>query len=242
MQGGALLVRPHLHIHHHHLCHHHYYNHLGVQPKSDTQDKPTTYGLVDAGYTALPSPPLLPLSPSLYIPPPVDRKDDIPESERPPSKRSCLFALGPKYEVGESSTARPTRGRVGNKGCQHLKMLKQKRRGLESMEDRIGESYWNVEEDAYASQSLAHSHSNQVHENRLPDQPIGWQESRETDHRRKAHMVEILRVMRDMRREMGDMQAELLALREQRRRARQPGSDARVLDHQDASRDVDSHI
>ncbi|GJV64233.1 hypothetical protein Tco_1475061 [Tanacetum coccineum] len=39
------------------------------------------------------------------------------------------------------------------------------------------------------------------------------------DRRRKAQMVEILRVMRDMRREMGDMQAELLALREQQRRA-----------------------
>ncbi|GJT34039.1 reverse transcriptase domain-containing protein [Tanacetum coccineum] len=47
----------------------------------------------------------------LYIPPPVDRKDDIPESERPPRKRSCLFALGSRYEVGESSTARPTGGR-----------------------------------------------------------------------------------------------------------------------------------
>ncbi|GJV12209.1 hypothetical protein Tco_1353750 [Tanacetum coccineum] len=36
--------------------------------------------------------------------------------------------------------------------------------------------------------------------------------------------------------------AELLALREQRRRARQPGSDARAPDHQEASRDADSHI
>ncbi|GJT13327.1 putative reverse transcriptase domain-containing protein [Tanacetum coccineum] len=35
---------------------------------------------------------------------------------------------------------------------------------------------------------------------------------RETDHRRQAQMVETLCVMRDMRREMGDMQAELLAL------------------------------
>ncbi|GJX09949.1 putative reverse transcriptase domain-containing protein, partial [Tanacetum coccineum] len=67
-------------------------------------------------------------------------------------------------------------------------------------------------------------------------------ELRETDRRRQAQMVETLRVMRDMRREMGDMQAELLALREQQRRARQPGPDVRVPDHQDASRDVDSHI
>ncbi|GKG46615.1 hypothetical protein Tco_0501461, partial [Tanacetum coccineum] len=61
-------------------------------------------------------------------------------------------------------------------------------------------------------------------------------ELRETDHRRKGQMVEILRVMRDIRREIGDMQAELLAVREQRRRARQPGPDVRVPDHHDASR------
>nr|GEY88318.1 reverse transcriptase domain-containing protein [Tanacetum cinerariifolium] len=37
----------------------------------------------------------------------------------------------------------------------------------------------------------------------------------ETDRRRQAQMVETLRVMGDMRREMGDMHAKLLALREQ---------------------------
>ncbi|GKF31056.1 hypothetical protein Tco_0100854, partial [Tanacetum coccineum] len=46
--------------------------------------------------------------------------------------------------------------------------------------------------------------------------------------------------MRDMRREMGDMQTELLALQGQRR-ARQPAPDARIPDHQDASGDADSH-
>ncbi|GJU67483.1 putative reverse transcriptase domain-containing protein [Tanacetum coccineum] len=61
-------------------------------------------------------------------------------------------------------------------------------------------------------------------------------ELQETGRRHKGQMVEILRVMRDMRREMGDMHAELLALREQRRRARQLGPDVRVPDHQDASR------
>ncbi|GJV10342.1 hypothetical protein Tco_1351883 [Tanacetum coccineum] len=68
----------------------------------------STHALVDAVTAALPSPPL---PPSLYIPPPVDRKDDIPESEWPPRKRWCLFALGSRYEVGESSTARTTGGR-----------------------------------------------------------------------------------------------------------------------------------
>ncbi|GJV75166.1 hypothetical protein Tco_1506750 [Tanacetum coccineum] len=53
---------------------------------------------------------------------------------------------------------------------------------------------------------------------------------------------ETLRVIRDMRREMSDMQAELLALREQQRRARHPGPEARIPDHQEASGDADSHI
>ncbi|GKA67103.1 hypothetical protein Tco_0766911 [Tanacetum coccineum] len=72
----------------------------------------STQALVDAVTIALPSPPLPPLPPSLYIPPPVDRRDDISESEQPPRKRSCLFALSSSYEVGESSTARPI-GEVG---------------------------------------------------------------------------------------------------------------------------------
>nr|GEW56197.1 hypothetical protein [Tanacetum cinerariifolium] len=67
-------------------------------------------------------------------------------------------------------------------------------------------------------------------------------ELRETDRRRQTQMVETLRVMGYMRREMGDMQAELLALREQPRRAGQPGGDARVHNHQDAPRDANSHI
>ncbi|GKE41865.1 hypothetical protein Tco_1469149 [Tanacetum coccineum] len=60
---------------------------------------------------ALPSPPLPPLPPSLYIPPPIDCKDDIPEFEQPPRKRLYLSTLGSRYKVGESSTAGATRGR-----------------------------------------------------------------------------------------------------------------------------------
>ncbi|GJX70618.1 hypothetical protein Tco_0307789 [Tanacetum coccineum] len=71
----------------------------------------STQALVNAVTAALPSPPLLPLPPYLYIPPPVDSMVDIPESEKPPRKRSCLFALGSRYEIRESSTARPTGGR-----------------------------------------------------------------------------------------------------------------------------------
>ncbi|GKE39078.1 hypothetical protein Tco_1462483, partial [Tanacetum coccineum] len=54
----------------------------------------STQALVDAVTAALPSPPLLPLPPYLYIPPPVDHRDDILKSEQPPRKRLCLSTLG----------------------------------------------------------------------------------------------------------------------------------------------------
>ncbi|GKA75851.1 hypothetical protein Tco_0782229 [Tanacetum coccineum] len=44
----------------------------------------STQALINAVTTALPSPPLPPLPPSLYVPPPVDRRDNIPKSEQPP--------------------------------------------------------------------------------------------------------------------------------------------------------------
>ncbi|GJZ96640.1 hypothetical protein Tco_0668974, partial [Tanacetum coccineum] len=70
----------------------------------------STQALIDAVTAALPSPPLPLLPRSLYIPPPVDRMDDILESKQPPRKRLCLSTLGSRYEIGESSTARPTSG------------------------------------------------------------------------------------------------------------------------------------
>ncbi|GJU75883.1 hypothetical protein Tco_1272953 [Tanacetum coccineum] len=81
----------------------------------------------------------------------------------------------------------------------------------------------------------------QVHETQFQIQQAEIAALRKTDRMHQAQMVETLRVMRDMRREMTGMQAELLAHREQRRRARQPGPDARILDYQDASGDADSH-
>ncbi|GKF98050.1 hypothetical protein Tco_0293871, partial [Tanacetum coccineum] len=54
----------------------------------------------------------------------------------------------------------------------------------------------------------------QVHETRFQMQHAELAALRETNRRRQDQMVEALRVIRDMRREMSDMQAELLALRE----------------------------
>ncbi|GJZ81635.1 reverse transcriptase domain-containing protein [Tanacetum coccineum] len=275
--------------------------------------------------------------------------------DAPPHKRSCLFALGSRYEVGESSTARPTGDRRVDYGFVSTLDAEERRRGISEvgygirdtwvdpaeavpeiapmtvgevntrvtklvelherdtqdlyalledaqdsrtrisqrvdmdsqrvdllMRDRmtLQETIWIVEEEAYASrEAWAHSiglsqathqelqthrdhvyahethiqahqaqlqlqstliqTQHQVYKTRFQMQQAEMAALRETDRRRQAQMAETLRVMRDMRREMSDMQAELLAHREQQRRARQPGPDARIPDHQDASRDAD---
>ncbi|GJS07169.1 hypothetical protein Tco_0363965 [Tanacetum coccineum] len=291
----------------------------------------STQALIDAVTAALPSPPL---PPSLYIPPPVDRRDDIPESEQPPRKRLYLSTLGSRYEVGESSTARPTRGQGIDYGFVSTVDAEERRQGIRGvgygirgtwvdpaeavpeiapmtvgevntrvielaelhehdtqdlyalledaqdsrsrisqrvdmdsqrvdllMGDRmtLQETIWMVEEEAYASrEAWAHSiglsqathqelqtHRDHVyaHETHLQAHQTQLQlQSTLIQTQHQDQMVETLRVIRDMRREMSDMQAELLTLQEQQRRARQPVPETRILDHPDASGDVDSHI
>ncbi|GJX48395.1 hypothetical protein Tco_0273585 [Tanacetum coccineum] len=90
----------------------------------------STQALIDAVTAALPPPPLPPLPPSLSIPPPVDHRDDIPESEQPPRKRLYLSTIGSRYEIGESSTARPTRGRGIDYGFVSTVDAEERRQGI----------------------------------------------------------------------------------------------------------------
>ncbi|GKF50292.1 hypothetical protein Tco_0146759, partial [Tanacetum coccineum] len=108
----------------------------------------------------------------------------------------------------------------------------------------LQETIMTVEEEAYASQEAwAHSiglsqavhHELQTHREQVYALEFHLQ-AQQT----QLQLQETLRVMRDMRREMSDMQAELLVLQGQQRRVGQPGSDARVPDHQEASRDANS--
>ncbi|GKC43595.1 hypothetical protein Tco_1061317 [Tanacetum coccineum] len=123
----------------------------------------------------------------------------------------------------------------------------------------LQETVWMVEEEAYASlEAWAHSiglsqaihqelqtHRDHVyaHETHLQAHQTQLQlQGTPIQTQHQAQMVETLQVIRDMRREMSDIQTELLSLREQQRRARQPGPEARIPDHQDASGDANSHI
>nr|GEX39202.1 copia protein [Tanacetum cinerariifolium] len=75
----------------------------------------------------LPSPPL---PPPLHMPPPLDCRDDIPETEMLPYKRLCLSTLGSRYDVRESSTARLTGGRGIDYGFVSTLDAKVRRRGI----------------------------------------------------------------------------------------------------------------
>nr|GEV24811.1 hypothetical protein [Tanacetum cinerariifolium] len=236
---------------------------------------------------ALPSPPL---PPSLYSPP-VDRRDDIPESEQPPHKRLCLSTLGSRYELGESSTkgqgvdygfADTIEAEMRHRGIGEVgygirdtwidpakavpEMTPTTLKGVNTRVTELVELYeldtqdlyalledaqdvWIIEEEAYAArEAWAHSvvlsqtvhhelqtlreqvyaqeYQLQTHQTQLQMQSTVIQtqqqlhethykihrkeiaELRETDRVRQSQIVETLRVIRDMRREMGDMHAE----------------------------------
>ncbi|GKE26791.1 hypothetical protein Tco_1442175 [Tanacetum coccineum] len=226
----------------------------------------STQDLIDAVTAALPSPQL---PPSLYIPSPVNHRDDIPESEQPPRNRLYLSTLGSRYEMlrrddrglemlgtvlgilgvdpaeAALEIAPMTVGEV-NTRVTELAELHEHYTGLELQTHRdhvyAHETYLQAHQTQLQLHSTLIQTQHQVHETCFQMQQAELAALRETGRRRQDQMVETLRVIRDMRQEMSDMQAELLALREQQRRAGQPGPKARIPDYQDASGDANSHI
>nr|GEY32075.1 hypothetical protein [Tanacetum cinerariifolium] len=221
---------------------------------------------------ALTSPPL---PPPLHMPPPIDRGDDIPETEMPPHKsirdtwidpagtfpelahmivrevNAMVTELAELYEHDTQDLyalledAQDSRTRISQRvamDSQRVDLL---------MKDMIAhqETIQILEDEAYDAREVwAYSiglsqvvySELQTHQEQMQQTEIA--ELWETDRRRQAQMAETLRVIGDIRREMGDMQAELLTLRGQPSRAGPPGGDARALNHQDVPRDADSHI
>nr|GEW90403.1 putative reverse transcriptase domain-containing protein [Tanacetum cinerariifolium] len=102
----------------------------GCPTQIQTLRMASTQELIDVVTVALPSAPLPPLPPPLYIPIPIDRRDDIPETEMLPRKRLYLFTLGSRYEIGESFTTRPTRGQGIDYGFVSTLDVEARRRGI----------------------------------------------------------------------------------------------------------------
>ncbi|GKG26551.1 hypothetical protein Tco_0402254, partial [Tanacetum coccineum] len=90
----------------------------------------STQALIDAVTAALSPPSLPPLPPYLPLPSPVDRRDDVPKSEQPPRKRLHLSTICPRYEIGESSTARPVRGQGVDYGFISMVDAEERRQGI----------------------------------------------------------------------------------------------------------------
>ncbi|GJV33998.1 putative reverse transcriptase domain-containing protein [Tanacetum coccineum] len=192
----------------------------------------STQTLVDAVTVALPSCLLPPLPPSLYLPAPIDRRDDIPESEQPPRKRSCLFALGSRYKIGESSTAIPTGGRGVDYRFVSIVDVKARRQGISEVGYGIRDTWATHQElQTHRDHVYAHETHIQAHQAQLQLQ---------------STLIQTHHQVYETRFQM--QQAEMAALREtdrrrqeQTQRSRQPAPDARIPDHQDASGDADSH-
>ncbi|GJY73137.1 putative reverse transcriptase domain-containing protein [Tanacetum coccineum] len=82
--------------------------------------------------------PTLPHIPPSYNIHTVDSRDDFHESEQPPRKRLCLSTLGSRYEIRESSTARPTKGRGINYGFVSIIDAEERRQGIRDVGYSIG--------------------------------------------------------------------------------------------------------
>ncbi|GJY24256.1 hypothetical protein Tco_0397914, partial [Tanacetum coccineum] len=174
-------------------------------------------------------------------------RDDILESEQPPRKRLYLSTLGSRYKVGESSTARPTEDlaeAVLEIAPMTVGEVNTRVTELAELHEHDTQDLYALLEDAQDRDSVDGRRGGLCFLRGLGslDRIESGDSSGASDLSHQDQMVETLRVIRDMRREMSDMQAELLALRVQQRRARQPGPEVRIPDHQDASRDADSHI
>nr|GEU59973.1 reverse transcriptase domain-containing protein [Tanacetum cinerariifolium] len=228
----------------------------------------STQALIDAVTTALPSPPLPPLPPPLYIPPPVDRRDDIPKTEMPPHKRSCLFTLGSRYEIGESFTARTIEGRMIDYRFVSTLDAKTRRRGIGEVGYGIRDTWVDPAEAVHEIAPMTLGEVNtrvkelaELHEHDTQDLYALLEDAKDSICIRVSapctsntatvagySSSDIIPDGRDSLSDMrhktrdGDMHAELLALQEHSRKARQPGSDARVPNHQDAPRDTDNKI
>nr|GEV07256.1 putative reverse transcriptase domain-containing protein [Tanacetum cinerariifolium] len=244
----------------------------GCPTQIQTLKMTSTQALIDAVIAALPSSPLPPLPPPLYIPPHVDRRDDIPEIEMPPRKRLCLSTLGSRYDIEESFTTRPTEDQGINYGFVSTLDAEARRRGIVEVGYGIRDTWVDPAETVPEITPMTVREVNtrvtklaELHEHDTQDLYALLEDAQDSRTRisqrvtidsqrvdllmedRIAHQETILIVEEEAyvireawAQSIGLSQAaELLALREQPKRARQPGRDARVPDHQDAPRDVD---
>nr|GEW46964.1 reverse transcriptase domain-containing protein [Tanacetum cinerariifolium] len=153
--------------------------------------------------------------------------------EMPPRKRLCLSTLGSRYEVGESSTARPTGGQ-GDTWIDPAETVPEI--ALMTMGEvnarvtELSELHEHDTQDLYALLEDAQDSRTRISQRIVEDEAYAAREA-------WAHSIGLSQAVH-FELQTHQEQAELLALRGQSRRAGQPGGDARVPNHQDAPRDA----
>ncbi|GJZ43293.1 hypothetical protein Tco_0590548 [Tanacetum coccineum] len=215
---------------------------ITIRPQTSISLPPEAEALIDAVTAALPSPLLPPLPPTLYIPPPVNCRDDILESEQPPRKRDVGYGIRDTWidpaeavpeiapmTVGEVNTRVTELAELHEHDTQDLYAL------LEDAQDNRSHISQRVDKDSQRVDLLIGD--------RMTLQETVWMVEEEAYASQKAWAHSIgLSQATHQELQTHCNHAELLALRGQQRRARHPGPEARILDHQDASGDADSHI
>ncbi|GJS22263.1 hypothetical protein Tco_0450895, partial [Tanacetum coccineum] len=219
----------------------------------------STQTLIDAVTAALPLPSLPLLSPSLYIPPPApdirDVRYDIRDTWVDPSEAVPEIAPVTLGEVNTRVTelaklhehdthdlyalledAQDSRSRISQRVDMDSQLVNLLMGDRMTLQDTV----WMVEEEAFASrEALAYSIglSQATHQELQThcDHVYAYETHLQAYQTQLQLQLQSILIQTQH-------QAELLALREQQRRARQPGPEARIPDHQDASGDVDSHI
>ncbi|GJV55981.1 hypothetical protein Tco_1456986 [Tanacetum coccineum] len=192
-----------------------------------------------------------------------------------------MSTLGSRYEVGESSTARPTRGRGIDYGFVSTVDAEARRQGIsevgygirdtwvdpaeavpEIAPTTLGEVNTRVTElaelherdtqDLYALLEDAQDGRTRISQwvdllmgDRMFLQETVWIVEEEAYASREAwaHLIGLSQTQHQVHKTRSQIQqTEMAELQDTNRRPRQPGPDARIPDHQDASRDADSHI
>ncbi|GJT06944.1 hypothetical protein Tco_0841406 [Tanacetum coccineum] len=201
---------------------------ISLLPEAETLMIASTQALIDAVTAALPSPPLLPLPPSLHIPPPVDRRDDISKSwSSHPAKSEVGYGIKDTWvDLAEAipKVAPMTMGEVNTRVTELAELHERDTQDLMTLQETV----WIMEEEAYASrEAWAHS----IGLSQVTHQELQTYHNHVYSHEThiQAHQAQL------------QLQSTLIQTQHQRI-ARQPGPDARISDHQDASGNADSHI
>ncbi|GJR59291.1 putative ribonuclease H-like domain-containing protein [Tanacetum coccineum] len=181
-------------------------------------------------------------------------RDDLPESELPPHKRLCLSTLGSKNEIRESSTARHIGGRGIDYGFVSTVDAEARRQGISEVGYGIRDTWVDPAEAVPEIAPMTVGEVNtrvtelaELHERDTQDLYALLEDAQDglsqaVHHELQTHHDHVYAHETHIQAHQAHLQLQSTLIQTQHQRAKQPAPDARILDHQDASGDADSHV